>query len=361
MSAKRKPRSQRPAPQRGAEPTQVRPSPPSVAIANLVENSPDLPSPEETHGLLQRLQGQRGAPILAFVTGRDVVIRGDVVEQVYEQLAAIGKHTEIDLFLHSVGGETEVPWRLITLIREFCDRFVVLIPAVAHSAATHIAMGADEIIMGPLSELSPVDPARSHPMLPRFTEDQPPQPVSVQDLRHCVQFIKDEIGPGIASSDSLAQILAVLFENVHPLAIGAIQQSYKLSQLISRQALSTHMDPETQAEDIEKIVAAFSDDFFSHSYRIARKEARSLGLNVTYADDDLWATMWNLYESYRAFFGAARKIDEKHAARPLVWLDTVQQRHILEDTLDENPRAHGQYLKQEGTPPPRWLKQPWTR
>jgi hypothetical protein len=112
-----------------------------------------LPPPEEALALISQLQELRQSQVITFVTAPDVVIRGDVIEQLYEQLHAVGRVPQIDLFLHSTGGQTEIPWRLITLIREFCDRFAVLIPAVAYSAATHLAMGANEIVMGPLSVL----------------------------------------------------------------------------------------------------------------------------------------------------------------------------------------------------------------
>jgi hypothetical protein len=180
-----------------------------------------------------------GSQVITFVTAPDVVIRGDVIEQLYEQLHNIGRVPQIDLFLHSTGGQTEIPWRLITLIREFCDRFAVLIPAVAYSAATHLAMGANEIVMGPLSELSPVDPARTHPLLPRSQEEKPPDPISVQDLRHCVEFIKNEIND--PSPEAMAEIFVALFEKVHPLAIGAIQQSYACHSRFTSAQFTLHL------------------------------------------------------------------------------------------------------------------------
>jgi len=261
-------------------------------------------------------------------------MRGDVIEQVYRQLKVIGRVEQLDLFLHSAGGQTEIPWRLITLIRDYCSRFCVLIPSLSHSAATHLAMGADEIVMGALSELSPVDPTRSHPLLPKASEEQPPAPASVQDLRHCVEFVKREIGND--SPEALAQILAVLFDKVHPLAIGAIQQSYELSRLISRKALETHMDPEEDKERISSIVEALSNGFYSHSYRIGWKEARDMGLKVTCADihSELWMALETLHEHYRAYFQVVRKLAAAEFARPLLWIDTSQHRCILEQRME---------------------------
>jgi hypothetical protein len=319
-----------------------------------------LPPPEQTLSLITQLQELRNSCVLTFVTSPDVTVRGDVIEHVYEQLTNIGRVSRIDLFLHSAGGQTEIPWRLITLIRDFCDHFGVLIPSIAHSAATHIAMGANEIVMGPLSELGPVDPARSHPMLPRSEKDEQPIVVSVQDLRHCVEFIKTEIGEN-SSPDSLATILTALFEHIHPLAIGGLQQSYELSRLISKKALATHMDPEAETDRIDRIVTAFSDEFFSHHYRIGWKEAQETGLDVTRASDELWKAMWALYDTYRAYFIAVRELKETNrAARPIVWVDSVHKRHILEERF-ELVRDKSGHVQSKGPIISQWLVQPWAQ
>ena len=46
-------------------------------------------------------------------------------------------------------------WKLVTKIRQFCDNFAVIIPWKAYSAGTMICLGADEIVMSPMSELWP--------------------------------------------------------------------------------------------------------------------------------------------------------------------------------------------------------------
>lgn len=311
-----------------------------------------LPSPEETLSRILSVQELRGHPLMTLVSCPDVTMRGDIIEQVYTQLRNIGKVPQLDVFLCSAGGQTEIPWRLITLIRDFCERFTVLIPGIAHSAATHLAMGADEIIMGPLSELSPVDPVRAHPLLPSKKDDEEPLPISVQDLRHCVKFIRSEIDQ--PTPETMAALFSALFDKVHPLAIGAIQQSYELARLISTKALSTHMDPEKDQDKINRIVNAFSDDFFSHGYRIGWKEARGLGLNVVHAEETLWDALEALYQVYRSYFAVIRELGNNRFGRPLVWIDTTTQRCILEQSIERTTQRE---LKAEI--PPQWMTVPW--
>ncbi|MDR2943560.1 MAG: hypothetical protein LBU81_00460, partial [Methanosarcinales archaeon] len=51
--------------------------------------------------------------------------------------------------------------RIITILRERFEHISVVVPYVAFSAATILALGADEIIMHPYSNLGPVDPQLS--------------------------------------------------------------------------------------------------------------------------------------------------------------------------------------------------------
>ncbi len=66
---------------------------------------------------------------------------------------------DILLVLYSFGGSIASAYLISKLCREFtAKKFVVAVPRQAKSAATLICCGADEIHMGSLSELGPIDP-----------------------------------------------------------------------------------------------------------------------------------------------------------------------------------------------------------
>lgn len=60
--------------------------------------------------------------------------------------------------LDSPGGDGETAVRLARSTQARCARFTVIVPDQAKSAATILALGAHEILMGPTSDLGPVDP-----------------------------------------------------------------------------------------------------------------------------------------------------------------------------------------------------------
>lgn len=66
---------------------------------------------------------------------------------------------DILLIIHSIGGHIEPAYFISKICKEQSkDKFRVVVPSRAKSAATLITLGADEIHMGSLSELGPIDP-----------------------------------------------------------------------------------------------------------------------------------------------------------------------------------------------------------
>lgn len=70
------------------------------------------------------------------------------------------KHNkDVVLFLLSRGGSIEPAYQISKLCKSFAKKkFIAVVPRFAKSAATLIAIGADEIHIGPLGQLGPIDP-----------------------------------------------------------------------------------------------------------------------------------------------------------------------------------------------------------
>ncbi len=65
---------------------------------------------------------------------------------------------ELDLFLHSPGGEAEAAEAIMDYLRTRFDHIRAIVPLAAMSAATMMALACDEIVMGAHSQLGPIDP-----------------------------------------------------------------------------------------------------------------------------------------------------------------------------------------------------------
>lgn len=256
------------------------------------------------------------------------MLMGDVALQLESTVVEMGKVEKLDLVLRSTGGIAEFPWRIVSVLRSFCDELEVVVPRQAMSGATHIAISADNLVMGPLSALGSVDPTRNHPLLPQDRTGNP-IPASVQDLRHCLEFVKRNV-----PKDEVGEIVGQLFSHVNPLAIGAIEQSYELSRLITRKVLGTRKR-KLPARQVETIVDQLAGKYFSHGYPISRNEVVSdLKLPVTKANpgDELFKAIEKLNEHYTEVF----KKDASVPGAPVPlkfrvtgFLETPKKRRVL--------------------------------
>jgi len=261
--------------------------------------------------LIKKIEEQRKSKVITYITSDrqgpvNARIAMDVVPIISKQLQKISKTENIDLFLYSSGGDTMVPWRLVSMIREYCDKFSVLIPYKAHSAATMISLGADEIVMSDLSELSPIDPSTANVFNP--ADPQNPQnkiPISVEDVMAYFDLAKNKFG--IKNDEELAKIFNKFVEanpQIHPLALGNINRTHNLIRILAKRLLKSHKLP-MKEDEIDKIVDYFTEKLYSHQYFIGRKEAKDdLGLkNVVNAEEPLAKVMTELYEAYQQEMG----------------------------------------------------------
>jgi hypothetical protein len=258
--------------------------------------------------LIQQIEGLRHSRVITYATSDrqgpfNARIATDVIPLISKQLQAIKKTQNIDLFLYSAGGDTMVPWRLVSMIREHCDTFSVLVPYKAHSAATMIALGADEIVMSDLSELSPIDPSTANVFNP--PDPQNPQnkiPISVEDVMAYFDLAKNKFG--IKNDEELSRVFTKFIDSnpqIHPLALGNVNRIHNLIRILAKRLIKSHKI-QLKEEEVEKIVDYFTEKLYSHQYFIGRKEAKEdLNLKtVVYADDLLSKTMTDLYEEYNA-------------------------------------------------------------
>jgi membrane-bound ClpP family serine protease len=70
---------------------------------------------------------------------------------------------DIHLILASPGGDGETAVRMVRAVQARCRELTVIVPDVAKSAATLIAIGAHSILMSPASDLGPIDPQFQFP------------------------------------------------------------------------------------------------------------------------------------------------------------------------------------------------------
>lgn len=254
--------------------------------------------------LIKEIEKHRESRVISYITstrpGLEVQMAMDSIRRIYEHLTSERENCKkIDLFIHSNGGDGIVPWRLVTLIREFCEKFAVIVPHRAFSAATLTALGADEVVMHGMGMLGPTDPTVVNP----FNPQDPANPsqklgISVEDVTAYLALIKEDAG--ITHDDELVLAFNKLADQVHPLALGNVKRSLSQSRMMARKLLGLHMDAAQEAHKIKEIVDNLTSKLFYHGHPINRAEAKNqLGLpTIQNPDPEVEDLIWKLYLDY---------------------------------------------------------------
>jgi len=260
-----------------------------------------------TRALLEELEELCEGPVVAYLTGDRPRIpgqmSGDAVRPMYRHLQKLSEdgRKRLNFFIYSCGGDVSVPWRIVSMVRELFDEVHLLVPYKAHSAATLIALGVDQIVMGPKAELSPIEPT-----LTRLAESLPPSQIAVEDVTSYIQFVRERAN--INDQDALSRLVAQLAEHLTPLALGSVYRSYSHIRLVARKLL-TSTKATRDEQRIVSIVEALTEKLFSHGHAISRTEAKELGLPVENPSPPVERAMWRLYEAYESYLQLDKPVD----------------------------------------------------
>jgi hypothetical protein len=122
------------------------------------------------HAYLQRLSAVTGRSALLYAAdylnpakgGHQVMINTADMQGLMESVNGL-PGPNLDLILHSPGGQAEATEMMVRYLRNKYSHIRVIIPFAAMSAATMWAMSADEIVMGAHSQVGPIDPQLNLP------------------------------------------------------------------------------------------------------------------------------------------------------------------------------------------------------
>jgi hypothetical protein len=193
---------------------------------------------------------------------------------------------KVALFLKSDGGNPEAALRLVHLLRQRFEQIALLAPFECASAATMVALGANEIYMGPTSYLTAVDSSLKHDLSP------------VDHNNYLVAVSQDEV-MGILrlwkEQKSRGNPYPEVYKYLHPLVIGALDRPSSLSMRICQELLSYYVRGKAK---ILRISKELNYGYPSHSYPITAREARRLGLNIRNLDSTVDELLRNINHVY---------------------------------------------------------------
>ena len=179
----------------------------------------------------------------------------------------------LDLILHTPGGGVAEVESLIYYLKEiFGNDIRALIPQIALSAGTMMALSCKEIVMGKQSSLGPIDP---------HVQNLPADLVIREFNRACNEIEQDA---------KKAQIWMPILGKYLPAFLSNCENAMKLAREIMVRNLSDNMfadlpEPVKTAEDlVDKLISV--DFSKTHNRHLHISQLKELGVKVTQLEDD---------------------------------------------------------------------------
>lgn len=210
-------------------------------------------------------------------------------DKIYSSVTTFDKKKPVLMVLLSSGGVPGSAYLIGKLCREYSNgQFIVVVPRHAKSAATLLCCAANEIHMGSLSELGPIDPQING--LPAL------------GLKNSIEHIAELVKENPSSAELFAKYLNM---SIEPIQIGYYERVAESAMQYAENLLNTHSDnlPKDPSIIAKELVYKYKD----HGFVIDKSEAvKILGEKVIKHNTDeydLGNTVYRFLESLRTFAG----------------------------------------------------------
>ncbi len=265
--------------------------------------------------LLAQIEQMRGSKVMLFATDDQASPPRQMAEKdvlaFYDCLRELEQVDQLDLILHTGGGTVQTARKLVDLLCQKANKVCVLVPFKARSAGTLICLGADEVVMGSMAELSPIDPQIS--MRGSFSGNGP-RSISAEDIR-CFRVMAQDWfgveGGGI-------EMLTLLNEKIFPTTL---TDFYRATEYMREVALMlfARQRPDLDEEQRSRSIHRLMHGLHSHDAYLNREEAAAVGLAVQPATQAEESVLWQVYEEvYRVFSETAVTAPTPNTGQPPV-------------------------------------------
>jgi hypothetical protein len=195
---------------------------------------------------------------------------------------------DLHLLLETPGGDGETAIRVVRSAQARCRELTIIVPNQAKSAGTILLMGAHHILMGPASDLGPVDP-------------QFPTPKGLYSAKDLIAAV-EHAEKALAENPDSYPLQVALLADFTAVMVEQARSALGRSEDLVREALRSN--PDRTSEQVEALALALKEKLIDlprdHGAVFGAKDAEEAGLPVQHADPsgDHWQAIWQLWSKY---------------------------------------------------------------
>jgi hypothetical protein len=240
----------------------------------------------ERQELIKRINELEKTQLICYVGGANTEIDRDDTAYFVDLLHNIQSGEPIDLLLHTYGGDVDACEKLVRLIlAKVIDgkHFRVIVPDLAKSAGTLMALSASEILMSESSELGMIDPQY------KMRDNQGNQ-FWHSVIGYLEAYQEHATALRLNPKDPVALLALDHFDSKVVRKFQGIRDRVRVfaEDLLKRQGLPS-------SEISAKLMSL--NRWKTHGQPIGHADATEIGLHIRYLapDDERWQRYWRLY------------------------------------------------------------------
>ncbi|MEM2111840.1 MAG: hypothetical protein QXX08_08195 [Candidatus Bathyarchaeia archaeon] len=219
------------------------------------------------------------------------------IETVIDEIKAKFDEKTLLLLVNSPGGLVQSSYKVARALRKAFKKIIVFVPHIAASGGTLVALTGNQIVMGMMSQLTPLDPQK---------EDENGKTISASAVIDAhifvTNFFKDK------TVDDAPYTYRVLAEKFDPIDIrDAIAECSLMEEYICEILEGSGYNPNRRQAVAEKLVRNFK----THGDVINIDRAKEIGLNVV--PDSKYPEEWKVFREWLGCY--MLKSADKHIIR----------------------------------------------
>lgn len=250
-------------------------------------------APEIRQNIIDKIEKKLDKTIVTFCTSFRFPVM--IEDQDAVMIEEVLQNTNINnnglvLIINSPGGSGLAAERIINVCRAYSsNKFEVIVPNMAKSAATMICLGSYKIMMSKTSELGPIDPQIA------LSDGKVTKRLSI----HSIIRSYDELFNGAVNTKGKLEPFLQQLSRYDSRDIEEFKRAMELSESIAVRYLINGMMDGKSEDDIKKKIKTFLSplETKSHGRPIFIDEAKTCELKIEEIDlkSELWQLVWELY------------------------------------------------------------------
>lgn len=249
--------------------------------------------------LAEQIVAMRNQPLLVW-SEPHATIDYPCVHRLRETLNQWQPVSRMDLLIASPGGYIDDAYQCLRLLRRFSDHITLLIPQAAKSAATFLALGADQLLFGLEGNLGPLDAQLDDPRgfskpvsaLNEFKSLEYIREYSMETLDLIVMLMVRRSLMDVPyalehARSTIGAFTTPLYSQVRPQDLGEYRRSLAIGEEYAKRALRRWGYKDLDENAISEIVTKLVWDYPAHDFVIDCDEAQAIGLHAQEMSPDL--------------------------------------------------------------------------